>query len=92
MSPWSPPGLTHLSNTYTEQLLCALFMIALTNVYKASTMFKALLWMLGISVSKTGLSSTIRWMRDRQIMKSDMEKTKQRRETARTKSEGAVPF
>lgn len=67
-------------------------MIALTNVYKASTMFKALLWMLGISVSKTGLSSTIRWMRDRQIMKSDMEKTKQRRETARTKSEGAVPF
>ena len=67
-------------------------MITLTNVYKASTMFKALLWMLGISVSKTGLSSTIGWMRDRQIMKSDMEKTKQRRETERTKSEGAVPF
>lgn len=67
-------------------------MITLTNVYKASTIFKALLWMLGISVSKTGLSSTIGWMRDRQIMKSDMEKTKQRRETERTKSEGAVPF
>lgn len=67
-------------------------MITLTNVYKASTIFKALLWMLGISVSKTGLSSTIGWMRDRQIMKSDMEKTKQRRETERTKSERAVPF
>ena len=67
-------------------------MITLTNVYKASTIFKALLWMLGISVSKTSLSSTIGWMRDRQIMKSDMEKTKQRRETERTKSERAVPF
>lgn len=33
----------------------------------------------GDTYKQTGLSSTIRWMRDRQIMKSDMEKTKQRR-------------
>lgn len=74
----SPPGRTHSSNTYTEQLLWALFMIVLTNIDKASTMFKALSRLLGIPVNQTGLSPTVWWMRDRQIMISDMENARQR--------------
>ena len=78
VSPLESAGLTHLSNTYTEQLLWALCMIVLTNIDKASSMFKALSRLLGIPVNQTGLSPTVWWVRARQIMISDMENARQR--------------
>lgn len=66
-------------------------MIVLTNIDKASTMFKALLWLLGMPVNKTGLSPVVWWMRDRQIMISDMENARQRGETVRNRTEGQCP-